>query len=465
MPSETPEAKLNDTKFCGIVIVSFVEPWYQRFSESISVITAFCIVGRICVYWKHAVRRMGLLGPERRDEEMKVEVKRYFSVLLMIIFFLGVGCFHLSQKSGYYVDEGMTFFLANGQYNGAITTKTDFGFRDFLADYVWKDDIISTLKNIWDMLREVFYAGNYSTKGTVEWYDAARNMLQGESTWISGKELEEQIRVTEHTRFQYAQVYLNQMLDVHPPLYYLVVHTVCSVFYKAPLNWCLFGVNIFCLLLSCVVLYCVINEMGNQQAAWLAVLIYGSSQGFYSSAMYFRMYAMLTLFVLLTVWIHVHLEKKEWNMKRRDRVILCTDVLLGFMTHYYFILFLIPLLGITACKTLLKRLYDRFWIYFKTMLTAGMISLVIWPFSIYHIIFGYRGTEARENLNFIGWGNRLEEGKSVIEHAMFLDSRIFFFFGIGLATVYWLLNRKTERGGRLLVGNYSSNGGVWRDCC
>lgn len=49
------------------------------------------------------------------------------------------------------------------------------------------------------------------------------------------------VMVAENERFDYATVYYNQTQDVHPPLYYFFLHTVCSAvprkLYKVDGHW------------------------------------------------------------------------------------------------------------------------------------------------------------------------------------------------------------------------------------
>ena len=48
----------------------------------------------------------------------------------------------------------------------------------------------------------------------------------------------------EGTQFRYDSVYYNQSLDVHPPLYYYLLHTVCSFFPDKFTKWFGIGLNI-----------------------------------------------------------------------------------------------------------------------------------------------------------------------------------------------------------------------------
>ncbi len=154
--------------------------------------------------------------------------KIYLIFLLLLITL--VSCYYINHKKGFYVDEGMTLYLSNGTYTGAVTTVPEATIFEFVDEYVIKDTVPETISNVRGMLEDVMGAGDYSVKGTVEWYDAARSVLQGRNTWMSGTDLYDMITASKEKRFDYAQVYINQMMDVHPCIYYFVVHTVFSLF-------------------------------------------------------------------------------------------------------------------------------------------------------------------------------------------------------------------------------------------
>ena len=63
--------------------------------------------------------------------------------------------------------------------------------------------------------------------------------------WISGKAFSDYLTASGHAH-EYLNVYENQIADVHPPLYYLFVHAVCSVFRNPPFTkWTGIGLNLF----------------------------------------------------------------------------------------------------------------------------------------------------------------------------------------------------------------------------
>ena len=376
--------------------------------------------------------------------------KREGLVIVLVLFLiLGINIHYLHMKSGYYVDEGMTMVLSNGHYNGAVTANSQQDLGDFIRTYVWKpgEGPIDAVRNVIGMLRELMGAGNYSTEGTVAWYDDAREMLRGTNTWMSGSDLRRELTADKGERFAYGQVYLNQVLDVHPLFYYLLVHTVFSIFPGVYTDAFLFGINMLFLLMTCFVMYLMVREFWNsKETALLSVILYGFSQGFISCAVYFRMYAVLSFFVILTLYLHLKIRKSNgaWIEQKKHVFYLCMAVFLGFNTHYYYIVFLFPLF-IDTCIRMRKnkKLMGK---YIKSMIITGAVSLIVWPFSVYHILFGYRGTEAVSNVFSQGLIGKLYGYLSVLGKAFFLgdlSSRLsLFLMGVWISGMIWIAVRK-----------------------
>ncbi len=327
-------------------------------------------------------------------------VKEKLFLLVALALITVFSSFYIKQKSGYYVDEGMTLYLSNGVYTGAVTTVPDATLPDFVREYVLRDSFSSTVSNVRTMIDQVLHAGDYSKEGAVEWYDAARKVLQGHNTWMDGSVLFDMCTASKDDRFDYMQVYINQALDVHPCLYYILVHTVFSLFPGVYSVYFLFGVNMVCLLITCILMYSFIKARTSWQAALMGTLVYGFSQGFVSCAVFFRMYALETLAVFVTFYFYMTLKEKRYALERKDYIRLGLVAIFGFNVHYYYILYLIPLFALTMYN--IKKEAGEPGKYFASQFVAGIVSLIIWPFSLYHILFGYRGTEAVSKLKSLG---------------------------------------------------------------
>ena len=358
---------------------------------------------------------------------MKHIDKKHVILGILLILIVVVNTYYLRQKSGYFVDEGMTLFLANGRYNGAVTAKSDSNLFDFLEEFVFKENLTDTVSNVVGMLKELTSAGNYSEEGTVTWYDAARNLLQGQRVWMDGQELFEQLTVTKGERFQYFQVLINQAMDVHPPFYYLLVHTIFSLFPGTYSDMYLFAINMIALLLTCIVLWKMTAFFSDDIFfPIITVAVFGLSQGAVSGTLYFRMYAVFTLWAVLTIYIHFLLKNNGYKMNKKITIFLASTVVMGFYTHYYYAIFLFPVFVITVIKMIGNKQKTELAAYIKKMITAGIISLVIWPLSLYHILFSYRGTEAVSNLASHGLLSKIRNYYEILKCAFFYNSDILF---------------------------------------
>ena len=134
--------------------------------------------------------------------------------------------------------------------------------------------------------------------------------------WISGKAFSDYLTASGHAH-EYLNVYENQIADVHPPLYYLFVHAVCSVFRDPPFTkWTGIGLNLFFfsltqlgLLLLSARLLSDGERLTLTPTALLPGLLYGLSAGAASSVVFIRMYAMMTMWA---VWLALAVGLFPW---------------------------------------------------------------------------------------------------------------------------------------------------------
>ena len=73
--------------------------------------------------------------------------------------------------------------------------------------------------------------------------------------WFEGKELKDYISVQENERFKYAHIWDNLKKDVHPPLYYMFLHTISSFFIDGFSKWYAFGINIVMFVVAYLMFY------------------------------------------------------------------------------------------------------------------------------------------------------------------------------------------------------------------
>lgn len=225
-------------------------------------------------------------------------------------------------------------------------------------------------------------------------------------TWQPGSTFHDALSVTEESRFHYSIPYHNQEIDVHPPLYYFVIHTASSLVPNVMSKWIGIVPNLLFSLLSTVVLFLIGLRLTKDKV--LALVIAGAwalSVGAATTAVFIRMYAMLTLAALVLVWIHlIALEQVVSSGRLPVKTTLCLllSTAIGILTQYYFLIFCFFLCGCFFLFLLISRRWKALAYYVAAEFGAIAVSAAFFPKMIYHIFGGTRGTEAFRNLSATG---------------------------------------------------------------
>ena len=215
------------------------------------------------------------------------------------------------------------------------------------------------------------------------------------NTWHSKEYYEDYLAVNEDEKGEYAQVYENQKNDVHPPFYYLLLRFAMGFSIDHFSVWPGIILNIVIYAFITIFMYLIIQKLicGKPRAKEKAIILAFTSSVIMSSlnnVIYIRMYALSTLNILITTFLHMKLLDKE---KASIKLLLAIGVsaLIGSLTHYYYLFYLVMLAIMFVIKYIRKKEYKNLISYVVTMLLAGGASLAIFPYSIQHMFFGYRG--------------------------------------------------------------------------
>ena len=236
--------------------------------------------------------------------------------------------------------------------------------------------------------------------------------------WVDGSAFEDVLTVSEEERFDYQMVYRNQESDVHPALYYDMIHTLSSLFQGQFSKWIGLIPNIaFCLLTTAVMFFLSKRLMKSDALAAVAAGAWAFSIGAVDTATFVRMYAMLTLLTVLLAFLHLKAAEQMTagpKLSVRLLVLLFLNTWAGLLTQYYFSVFALFLCGLFMLCLLFARRWRDAVCYLLAEFGAIGAALLSFPTMLNHIFgVGYRGLEAFENLNKAG--NLLEEYKEVFQ--------------------------------------------------
>ena len=200
--------------------------------------------------------------------------------------------------------------------------------------------------------------------------------------------------VQKKNTFNYKLVWKNQKGDVHPPLYYILIHTICSFFPGKYTKW--FGLvpNIICMILIDCILYIGLNRAYRDEALALLVTVFSALTLLHlNMSVFLRMYALMTVFVVAISMLYMNYRNSKLDMKF---YILCYGIIVaGTMTQYYFLIYLFFLTLYFGVNRLFLKKWNEVIKFCLLLCAAGISCVVVFPPIIHHI-FGNekRGKQA-----------------------------------------------------------------------
>lgn len=203
--------------------------------------------------------------------------------------------------------------------------------------------------------------------------------------WLPASFWNNSVVVDPNHTFSYDSVFYNMSLDNQPPFYFMVIHTICSLFPGEFSRW--FGIvpNLLFFVLGQLTLYMIGLKLFVKSSAALGLcLLYGSCWGIINNVMLIRMYTMLTFFALLTYWVHLQMiedvkEFKEQQFSNKTLILVFFFSVFGFLTHYYFLIYATYMFFGTVLLLLFYHRTHMIKRYFLTLLGALLSCVLINP--------------------------------------------------------------------------------------
>lgn len=227
---------------------------------------------------------------------------------------------------------------------------------------------------------------------TLYYSDEDGNQLINYEQWIDKKTITDYLVVNtdqeRDERFSYDSVYYNHIRDLSPPLYSMILHTVCSFFPGTYTVWYAFSINIAAFLIAMLFLWKACCEYKDERFALLVGLIYGFSRGCVDTFIYLRMYGMLTaLFTIILYYFIKVLKSEEKQIPLKWLICIYMTAFVMFFTHMYPIL-AAGILTFFVCLFLLcKRQIKKMFQLGFTMLLALGSFIAVYPSSLHNIFY------------------------------------------------------------------------------
>ncbi len=350
--------------------------------------------------------------------------------LLLLLLVLAVHIAFISCKEGYHMDELLSFELSNAEYNPWIVpTQPQGRLAKFMQEEIDGETFAETMGNFVDVVKDVLVNRGNSKLLT---YKAD---VYEEPVWIAGETFEAYTTTGQRDSFNLVSVYFNVKDDNHPPVHFMLLHLISSLFPGKVSVWIGCVINLASLLGICI---CILKGgmllekhqvlQTGKGKIWgiCAVLLYGLSTGALATTLLIRMYGLMTFFCVLMLFLHV----KKWlegSFDKKNKGLIAVTVL-GFLTQYFFLFYCILLAAVTFVLLLVSKRKKEAAVYVRTMILAAVLGVCIFPFSIADVLSSGRGVEALQNLG----GGLADFVKRLQVFGGFVLQRSFSFAGLGI---------------------------------
>ncbi|UOQ87041.1 hypothetical protein [Gracilibacillus salinarum] len=235
----------------------------------------------------------------------------------------------------------------------------------------------------------------YSLSNSTSYID----ITPGETYKSYGMYQEQFLTTTEESNFDYEQVWQNQANDVHPPFYYVLIHTISSFMPGEFSKYIGIAVNMFFNGLIILLLFKFSMLLtNNRNIAYITSLFWAVNPGVISDMMFIRMYIMTMFFCLLISYIHLKHVQTVNTYSYKFYLALFFVSLTGILTHYYFLIFTFFICALFVFYLLVRKRWMDLLIYIGTYVGILISAIGVFPY-IYRHIFGggQRGAESMEN--------------------------------------------------------------------
>lgn len=347
--------------------------------------------------------------------------------------------YYVDKKQGYHEDEMFSYGSSNYKYDNVYR---NYGYAQGNMDILYREVIGSH-----DINKLITFLKDKPNNNYPE-FSKNEVLFKEVPTWKSNKDAHDYLTIGKGDVFNYRSVYINQAFDVHPPLFYFCMHLVSSIFYGKFTKYIGFTLNMIFFLGTLYFLDKICKRMGKKDISAPTILLYGLSIGAISTVSFHRMYMMLTFFSIWYFYLTVDSIKNDYTIKKKWPWILC--ILGGFLTQYYFCIYIVLVFILNAIYLLFKKEYQKVGKYLLVHVIPAVIGIIFYPVSIYQIFFSYRGLGAEDNgrsllTNLKYYNNALLKMFSL--EKIFTLVVCFLFMGMG----YFFGKNKTLKNKKLLL--------------
>ena len=341
---------------------------------------------------------------------MVIDVKNWFKkngiIFIVILGLCGLMFFYIDKKQGFHEDEIFSYGSSNYKYDNVYRS---YGYAQADMDYFWRVVWTGSLTNKVSKGIDFFLHKD-------EYKDSFDEILKKEEpVWKTKDEANDYLSLSSENIFNFVSVWLNQALDVHPPLFYFGVHLFSTFSLNHFSKYIIFSLNLCFFIITLVGMLKITRLMHLDKYKIPNILLYGASMGAISTVIFQRMYMMLTCFAVWYLYYSLKFYKKD-NFSKKDSIFYGLIIFGGFLTQYYFCVYAVGVFLFLSIFLWKDKQFKKWWHLFFIHASAAIVGILLFPTAIEDIFFSYRGI-----------GGSQDKEKS------FLEMIIYFFTALGKA--------------------------------
>ena len=251
----------------------------------------------------------------------------------------------------------------------------------------------------------------------------------------------EYLTVDEEHRFDYANVWERQAEDLHPPLYYLILHTICSLFPGVFSRWFAGIINIAFALLTLYILRKLIRLLTDDRKI-LTVLSFAFvfSSGIISAVTLFRMYILAMFFVTLLTYMVIKASSAR-SLGLKFFLNLFAVTALGALTHYYCLVYAFFIYIVFLAVMLVRKNWLASVKLAASGLLAAAAAYIVFPSMLSQMASAWGQVESFYSSGYLlhELFVRIRGFFYILNHQMFGGLLIYIAAGLALTFVIYLI--------------------------
>ena len=363
---------------------------------------------------------------------MQKYLKENKFIILTIIILCGLMFFFINQKQGFHEDEIFSYGSSNYKYDNVFRW---FGYaeanQDILYNQVLQGNFIKRIDNLVKFIKDP----NQFQKNEI--------LAQEIPTFRTKDDALDYLAIQQEDIFNYFSVYYNQSRDVHPPLFYFLVHFTSTLFYNQFSKYIIFALNLLFFIGTLITIKKIMDKLNHKELTIPTMILYGASMGAISTVMFQRMYMMLTFFSLLYLYYIIKFIKDDFKIK--DKFFFVLTIICGFLTQYYFCIYIVLIFLILAIYLLVNKQLKKCWDFFKPHILAAIIGILFYPFCIEDIFFSYRGIGSTDNKTNTFLENLQYYGEQIINLFSLQNIFIFLIIILIIVLIYKIIKKQLPK--------------------